>query len=203
MKRRMLLLAAALLAAALPATIRATDLVRFSQVLTAEQRSATGLDRLTADQIAMLDALVHRDDTNAVPATAAHPRPSRFLQRLNADERRNAGLAQLSADELARLDALVEQRVPLRIPVAAPISAATAPTVEIERVRPQIHGSVMLGMGWGSGGYSEMGGAMVVDYYDPAHNLDITMGYSEVRTKGSFLYRDCPGTYVRNSDRWR
>ena len=122
---------------------------------------------------------------------------------LNADERRNAGLARLSADQLNRLDALVEQRVPLRVPFVAPAAGVSASAVEIERVRPQIHGAVTLGMGWGSGGYSEMGGSMVVDYYDPAHNLDITMGYSEVRTKGSFLYRDCPGTYVRNSDRWR
>jgi hypothetical protein len=51
-------------------------------------------------------------------------------------------------------------------------------------------------MGWGSGGYSEMGGSMVVDYYDPAHNLDILMGYSEVHTKGPAYYRNCPDGFL-------
>jgi hypothetical protein len=203
MKRRMLLLAAALLAVALTAMVRAADLARFSQVLTAEQRAATGLDQFTSDQLAVLDALVRHDDAYAMPSTVAHPRPARFSQRLNADERRNAGLVRLSPDQLARLDALVEQRVPLRVPVVVPAASATAPVVEVERVRPQIHGSVTLGMGWGSGGYSEMGGSMVVDYYDPAHNLDVMMGYSEVHTKGGYLYRGCPDTYVGTSNRWR
>jgi len=196
MKRRMLLLAVALLAAALTATVRGTDLTRFSQVLTAEQRAATGLDQLTSDQLAVLDALVRHDDAYAVPSTAAHPRPARFSQRLNADERRNAGLARLSPDQLNRLDALVEQRVPVRVPFVAPAAGASAPAVEIERVRPQIHGAVTLGMGWGSGGYSEMGGSMVVDYYDPAHNLDLLMGYSEVHTKGPAYYRSCPDGFL-------
>ena len=203
MKRRMLLLAAALLAVALTAAVRAADFTRFSQVLTAEQRVATGLDQLTSDQLAVLDALVRHDDAYAVPSTAEHPRPARFSQRLNADERRNAGLARLSADQLTRLDDLVEQRVPLRVPVVAPASAATTPTVEVERVRPQIHGAVTLGMGWGSGGYSEMGGSMVIDYSDPAHGLDLLMGLSEVRTKGSSLYRGCPDTYTGPFGRWR
>jgi hypothetical protein len=203
MKRRILLLAALLLAAALAATSRAADFTRFSQVLTAEQRAATGLDQFTSDQLAVLDALVRHDDAYAVPSTAEHPRPARFSQRLNADERRNAGLTRLSADQLARLDALVEQRVPLRGPFVAPAAGATTPTVETERVRPQIHGEVTLGMGWGSGGYSEMGGSMVVDYSDPAHGLDVLMGYSEVHTKGSYLYRGCPDTYTGAPGRWR
>ena len=203
MKRPLFLLAVALLAVALTATVRAADFTRFSQVLSAEQRAATGLDQLTSDQLAVLDALVRHDDAYAVPSTVANPRPARFSQRLNADERRNAGLARLSTDQLTRLDALVEQRVPLRIPVAAPTAGAAAPTMEIERVRPQIHGAVTLGMGWGSGGYSEMGGSMVVDYYDPAHNFDLLMGYSEVHTKGGYLYRGCPDTYTGAPGRWR
>jgi hypothetical protein len=203
MKRPMFLLAALLLAAALTATVRAADFTRFSQVLTTEQRAVTGLDQLTSDQLAVLDALVRHDDAYAVPSTAAHPRPARFSQRLDIDERRDAGLTRLSTDQLARLDALVEQRVPLRFPIVAPASGATAPMVEIEHVRPQIHGAVTLGMGWGSGGYSEVGGSMVVDYYDPAHHLDVTMGYSEVHTKGAFLYRGCPDTYAGPSGRWR
>ena len=196
MKRRMLLLAAWLLAAAWAATVRATDLARFSQVLTAEQRAATGLDQLTSDQLAVLDALVRHDDAYAVPSTAAHPRPAHFSQRLNVDERRNAGLTRLSADQLARLDVLVEQRMPLRVPFVAPAAGATTATVEVERVRPQIHGAVTLGMGWGSGGYSEMGGSMVVDYSDPAHGLDVVMGYSEVHTKGPAFYRNCPDGFL-------
>ena len=175
---------------------RAGDLTRFSQVLTAEQRAATGLDQLTSDQLAVLDALVRHDDAYAVPSTPAHPRPARFSQRLNADERRNAGFTRLSVDQLTRLDALVEQRVPLRVPFVAPAAGVSASAVEIERVRPQIHGEVTLGMGWASGGYSEMGGSMVVDYYDPAHNFDLLMGYSEVHTKGPAYYRNCPDGFL-------
>jgi hypothetical protein len=196
MKCRMLLLAAAVLAVALTATVRAADVTRFSQVLTTEQRADTGLDQLTSDQLAVLDALVRHDDAYAVPSTPAHPRPARFSQRLSADERRNAGLTRLSPDQLARLDALVEQRVPLRVPFVAPAAGASASAVEIERVRPQIHGEVTLGMGWGSGGYSEMGGSMVLDYYDPAHNFDLLMGYSEVHTKGPAYYRNCPDGFL-------
>jgi hypothetical protein len=203
MKSWILLLVALLLAVASTATVRAGDLTRFSQVLTAEQRAATGLDQLTSDQLAVLDALVRHDDAYAVPSTASHPRPERFSQRLNADERRNAGLTRVAADQLARLDALVEQRVPVRSPVASAAPRAAAPTVEVERVRPQIHGEVTLGMGWGGGGYSEMGASMVVDYSDPAHGLDLLMGYSEVHTKGAFLYRGCPDTYAGAPGRWR
>jgi hypothetical protein len=201
MKRRMLLLAALLLAAPLGATVRAADVTRFSQVLTAPQRMTAGLDRLTSDQLAVLDALVRYDDTHTIPATVTHPRPARFSQRLDADERHHAGLDLLSAEELARLDALVEQRWPLRAPVAAPVSRAPtsgAPglTPEIERVRPQVHGSVTAWMGWGSGGYSEQGGAMDVDYYDPAHHFDVQLGYAEVHTKAPAFYRNCPDGFL-------
>ena len=202
MKRRMLLLAALLLAAALTATVRATELSRFSRCSPPNNvRPPASINLPPTNSPCLTPSCARRRLRRALHGGA--PAPGAFSQRLNADERRNAGLVRLSPDQLTRLDALVEQRVPLRVSFAAPAAGATTPTVEVERVRPQIHGEVTLGMGWGSGGYSEMGGSMVVDYSDPAHGLDVLMGDSEVRTKGSYLYRGCPDTYGGPLGRWR
>ena len=97
-----------------PAGTRAADtpaLPRFSQLLATPDRAATGLDRLSSDQLAVLDALVRRDlvAQSAPRRTDAPAPPARFSQRLTDDERRNAGLAALTAAERVRLDAFAER----------------------------------------------------------------------------------------------
>ena len=49
---------------------------RFSKTLTASEQTDAGLGRLSADQLAVLDALIRRDEKiNATP-DAAHPAPA-------------------------------------------------------------------------------------------------------------------------------
>ena len=48
-------------------------------------------------------------------------------------------------------------------------------------------------MAWGSGGYSEKSGSMVLNLEDPVKGYSISIGYSETHTKGGvpyYLYRD-------------
>jgi hypothetical protein len=47
-------------------------------------------------------------------------------------------------------------------------------------------------MGWGSGGYSEKTGAMMLNYTDPARGFSVSVGYSESHVKGpgTYIYRD-------------
>ena len=54
---------------------------------------------------------------------------------------------------------------------------------------PEIHGSITLLYGQGSGGYSERGGSMVLTYEDPS-GISLAVGYSEIKTEGGHFYRD-------------
>lgn len=205
MKLRALLLAC-LFPAALPAgaasapSAEPAAAARFSQSLATTERTAAGLERLSSDQVAILDALVRRDLTaQATPRRAdAPPLPARFSQRLSADELRNAGLATLTAAELTQLDQFVERRVSsslaralLSPPTFVPLSVR-ARVAEAKPKTPEIHGSFTLGMGFGSGGYSERFGGMTLTYEDPIRNFAVSFSYSESHIKGA------PPYYVRD-----
>ena len=177
------------------ATARAAD-ARFSQALTAAESAETGLNRLSSDQIAVIDALVRRDLAGQnVVSPKDPPRAERFSQRLTPDERRIAGFALLTEAELLRLDALVSRqeiasqvRALLGPPVFATASPRLRPTET--KTNPEVHGSFSLGMGWGKG-YSERTGSMMLNYDDPAHGFSVSVGYSETHLKGgTYIYRD-------------
>ena len=174
---------------------RAQD-VKFSHTLSTGEWTDAGMAKLSTDQLAVLDALVRRDQRiNAVP-DPAHPSPVRFTQRLLSDERLRAGLGSLSDAELTRLDTLVAnfESGPSSVP------NATGPewTPILHRPGPEIHGMLSFTYGAGSGGYEEMGGAMVVSVDDPAHNLSVLFGYATMRTKGPFLGGGCyPAALLR------
>ena len=69
-------------------------------------------ERLTSDQIAVIDALIRRDlAAQLTPRRGDAPPAARFSQRLSDDERRNAGLAALSGPEIERLDALIAHSI--------------------------------------------------------------------------------------------
>lgn len=170
------------------------DELRFSKTLTAEESKDLGLAALDSDQTAALDALVRRDIA-AADYVYKTPRAARFSERLTPEERRAAGLASLDAATLARLDAAVERLMPApRTPIGsaalarAESTAAVVPSLTLRR-RPEIHGSVTLMAGMGSGGYSELGGALVLTYDDPEHDFSLLVGYSEVHTKGGNYWR--------------
>jgi len=181
---------------------RASDDARFSKTLAFADFAQTGLARLNSDQLAALDALVRRDLVAAEFVTKT-PRAARFSQRLSADERRVAGLTLLSEPELAQLDLQVERLMPApRSSTTTPYTTGgtnAVPSVTLRRA-PEIHGEVTLLYGAGSGGFSEMGGSLVVSVEDPAHHMAIAVGYSELHTKGGYLRRDCRDGFSRFDD---
>lgn len=164
---------------------------RFSKTLTASERIDSGLEKLSADQLAVLDALIRRDARiNAAP-DAAHPLPARFSQRLSPEERASAGLDLLTAAELARLDTLVRRQASGDL--ASLTSTTPRPELEPEVTRPapEIHGEISFTFGSGSGGYREKGGYMMLDYQDPAHGLELLVGYGETQISGPAYGRGC------------
>ena len=162
---------------------------RFSKTLTAPERTDAGLESLSADQLAVLDALIRRDAKINLAPDAAHPVPARFSQRISLEERASAGLDSLSETELVRLDAWVTRQSSGNLPSV--VSRATRPAMspESSSPAPEIHGMVSFTFGAGQGGYREMGGYMMLDYQDPAHGLDLLVGYGEMRTSGPFIGR--------------
>ena len=168
--------------------------VRFSQTLKAEDRSAGGFARLSSDEVAVIDALVRRDTVGRV-RSATTETPTLFSQRLTADERRPAGLAKLTDAELSKLDALVDrfQSAKLARTLLAPptyIARGSRVVPSEAKKEREIHGSFSLSYGWGSGGYSEKTGSMVLTLDDPARRFSITIGYTESHVKGGSIYRD-------------
>lgn len=169
--------------------------VRFSQTLSGADRTASGLDRLNSDQLAVLDALVRRDLT-ARTAPSAKPLAAEFSQRLSADERRNGGIILLKPDEVTRLDWFLDRHAAGLL--ARSLLAAPAFVAPASRLRPteakeksgQIHGSYSLSFGWGKGGYSEKTGSIMLNYQDPAGRYSIGVGYTESHIKGPAIYRD-------------
>lgn len=170
---------------------------RFSQGLSIAERTEIGINRLSTDQVAVLDALVRRDVAARSSTTAAPGAPASFSQRLTADERRNAGLTLLTATELPRLDAIVERhqagglaRALLAPPIfAAPGSRLMAAETKKEKGR-EIHGSFSLSYGMGKGGYSERSGGMVLTMDDPERRYSVTLSYSETHIKSPNGYYD-------------
>ncbi len=179
------------LLAASAAAARADD-GRFSQRLPAFDFAGAGLARLSADQLAALDALIRRDEQQQARRRDAAGRSGRFSQRLPADERRVAGLEFLKPTELEHLDWLVAQVEGSGPPTGlAAGSPGSAVVVRPARPAPQIHGELSLTVGAGSGGYQEIGGSLVLEYDDPAHGLTLLTGFSQWRATGGFAGRGC------------
>jgi hypothetical protein len=169
--------------------------VRFTLTLSAGEKTASGLSRLSSDEVAVIDALVRRDTTGRASPTQAEGTPATFSQRLTPGERQTAGLPKLAATEVPKLDALVDRfqsaklaRTLLAPPAYLARSSRVTPT-ERKKER-EIHGSFSLSYGFGSGGYSEKTGSMVLTMEDPARRYSISVGYTESHVKGGYIYRD-------------
>lgn len=181
---------------------------RFTRSLTANESASLGLSRLNSDQVAVLDALVRRD-IDYKPA-AASPKPAeRFSVRLTADELRNSGLASLTDAEREQVDRMIQQfehPIPLATSSSSlgsgrPANLSLLTENKLERA-PEIHGSMSLLYGVGSGGYSERGGAIELSYEDPK-GFAIGVGYSEVHSKGGYYDQYCRSGFPRwGEPRW-
>lgn len=166
--------------------------IRLTKTLAPAELNEAGLQQLSSDQRAVLDALVRRDLAMSLKVTR-EPRAARFSERLTADEQKNSGLSLLSEIHLARLDEYVA-RLATPPSSGAGLSNSSGRSGEVVtsttlRRAPEIHGMISLMYGAGSGGYSERGGAMVLTYDDPS-GVSLAVGYSEIRTKGGSYYRN-------------
>lgn len=197
-----LLLAAALL---WPLSRAIAEELRFSATLGTAERTASGLAKLTSDQVAVIDAFVRRDTTSrgSAQTPTGEKADSSFSQRITAEERKTAGLPTLAAAEVAQLNALVERHQTARLartllapPVYLARNSRVTPT-EKKKER-EIHGTFSLSYGMGSGGYSEKTGSMVLTMDDPARGYSISVGYRESHVKGGYgVYRDPYYDYPR------
>jgi hypothetical protein len=196
MKAPRFALALALFVSSLALARAADSDLRFSKTLRPAELSATGLDRLSSDQLAILDALIRRDIAQS-RYTSKEPRAERFSARLTDAERDQSGLAQLAETELAALDAHI---APLATPPASGgrftpnTRYASIPSVKIDR-GPRIHGQLTLMVAAGSDDYTAYGGGIAVTVDDPASRMSLTLAYSEIHSKGGGPWRYCGDYY--------
>jgi hypothetical protein len=169
--------------------------VRFSNTLNAEERAASGLARLSSDEVAVIDALVRRDTSARAGSTTDAETPATFSQRLTAGERQTAGFQKLNEKELPQLDSFVDRYQNAKLArslLAPPVYLARRSGITPSETKKdlEIHGSFSLSYGFGSGGYSEKTGSMMLRLDDPAHRYSISIGYSESHIKGGHIYGD-------------
>jgi hypothetical protein len=164
---------------------------RFSSTLSPAQLTDTGLDKLSSDNVAVIDALV-RMDVATLRVRNNTIRTTRFSQRRTDHERDIAGIDHLTPEQLAKLDQFVALRIPAPLPPAgADLSYASvsldAVPVPYQHPSPEIHGSFTLTYGWGKGG-SVRGADSVVTYVNPARGFALSVGYSQYKGNGLAPY---------------
>ena len=192
------------------ASLFAGETLRFSQSLTAEQRSSSGVTQLNSDQVAALDALVRLDAHQAAAAARkaaiAAPKPSAttpespaapqaarpsFTQALSVDQRRAAGLDTLTAEQQREVDTLVAQLAPAGVHYEPASATAATDAVEFFPNRYEVHGEVGFGLGGGSG-YSSREAWMSTTLLDTKTGTALSVGVSSSseKWKGPYRYRN-------------
>jgi len=183
---------------------RAQDDVRFSATLTPDQREATGLAHLSADNVAVIDGLVRQDEA-ASKFKNNNVDHTRFSQRRTEREREIAGLNRLTPAQLTRLDGLVGLRIngPVSTePATIVTTTGTAVQSPAAGRKLEIHGELGFTYGWGKGG-NVSGGDLILTYDDPAGRYSVLVGYAEYHGKGlvpcyypyDSFYRPYPGAF--------
>lgn len=160
----------------------------FSTTLSPGLRTATGLDRLSAEERAILDMLVASDLAQArqlrLPALA-----DTFSSR-HAGQ--GTGIERLEADEVAVLDEHVADLIAAQpLPKDRP-RLRDDQVVSLER-RLQVHGGVSFTYGWASGGRDFRAASGWVSYFDPVTGIGIEIGVSQA--SGDLPYYYYPGWY--------
>ena len=108
---------------------------------------------------------------------------------------------------MARLDELVVryQNARLARTLLAPpvyLSRASRVTPTEKKKEREIHGSFTLSYGFGSGGYSEKTGSMVLTMEDPDRGYSISVGYSESHIKNGSYYRPLYSDALQGGVEW-
>ncbi len=182
-------------AAMLLATLsRAAD-IKFIEGLSAEERTSTGVSKLTPAQAADLDGLVSHDVTLALEGGVTGF-SSPFLNRHTQVERAAAGISTLTASERSSLDTLVARAIALGPPPEQPFaysppakpSPPPAPpeTLVSAPLHAEVHGDLSFTVGSGSHGSSFYGTSMDLNVTDPSGRFTVGVGFEEFRGKGLF-----------------
>ena len=199
----------ALICSLFAASLFAGETPRFSQSLTAEQRTTTGIDRLSSDQVAALDALARLDARQSVAAAhkaevaakkpagpakeAAEPEAAHaaFSQGLSVAQRRAAGLDTLTAEQQTAVDALVSQQSATGTVRYEPTTSSVE-AVEFFPNRYEVHGEVGFSIGGGSGGYSSREAWMSTTLLDTKTGTEFSVAVAAGREKwkGPYRYRN-------------
>lgn len=180
-----LVLTAALLAVApLPAAEGG-----FTATLTSAQQSAAGLTRLSAEEQIALNTLVAREVTLArqgnVKAFAGT-----FSSRRRPEERTAAGLDRLSASEIETLDQCVAAAIAAGpVPPTAPQKLQDKDVARKDRL--EVHGTVSLAYGWGSGGREMRAGSLYTTIHDRETGTTLGLGLSRISGDGWWGYPCC------------
>lgn len=185
--------AAACAALLLAATAGAAE-EPFSEALSPQEKTASGIARLPAPQRAKLDQLEEHDATLARQGGVTGF-SSAFSQRHTAQERAAAGIDRLSADQVATLDALVARSIAEGPPPSEAFSyephpappPVPAPVLVSAPLKAEVHGDVSVTVGGGSHGSSFYGTSMDLFVTDPSGKFTLGVGISEFRGKGFFV----------------
>ena len=184
---------------AVAAAVAAPGAYLFSGSLAPAERTACGVDRLSPKQVAALDELVRRESAVLAGAPAAG---QPFSRRLEPAECRAAGVDRLTPEQVGRLDGLVARWLAADAPVTFASGAGTmypaGAKAAANQARSQIHGTITLEYGAGSGGYSERTGAMDLFYAPPGSRFSLGFGYAESLVKFAAPDDYAPG-YVKAS----
>lgn len=164
----------------------------FSDGLSADERAACGLAKLSPAQIGALNAYVARDVSLAHEGGVTGF-SSAFSVRLNPQQKTLCGIDRLSEKERGFLDAMAARSIAYGPPPSQEFSyrpaAAAAPPPPEEVVAPppavQVHGDVSFTIGGGHGS-SYYGSSMDLFVTDPSGKYTIGVGVSEFRGHGFF-----------------
>ena len=164
----------------------------FTATLSPEQQAAAGLTTLSEAQRAALNQVVARQAADA-HQDSSYGSGATFVASCTEQERRQAGLDRLTPAQLEKLNEL-----------AAPALDSHPKPRERPRIRdsdvlnpatkPEIHGSIAVTYGRGSGGTTFHGSSLWLDYFDPSTGLGLSVGLE------SFTGRGFPGCYPGYDD---
>jgi hypothetical protein len=162
----------------------------FTGGLSAEEKAACGITKLTAAQAAALNVLVVHDVTLARQGGVTGF-SSTFLARRSAQDREVAGLDRLSEKERSAIDALVARAIamgppPLQDFVYVPAAQPSADTLVSAPLGAEVHGDLSFTVGGGSHGSSFYGTSMDLFVTDPTGRFTLGVGISDYRGRGFF-----------------
>ncbi len=163
----------------------------FSDGLSAQEKAACGITKLTAAQVAGLNVLVGHDVTLARQGGVTGF-SSAFAARHSAQERAVAGIDLLTDKERSMLDLMAARAIAMGPPpsqafaYAPPAAPPPAATLVSAPLTAEVHGDLSLTVGGGSHGSSFYGTSMDLFVTDPSGKFTLGVGFSEYRGKGFF-----------------